>query len=139
MSEINYNRKLLDIGAIRKRCANAIKNTSVGKYLSIALDELQMMRDREESIRAGRAVSSNLLEIAAEQRDPAKWAAMMIIKGSNPQMTSGEAMNLIEGTLRHALELMMEEQKRQCNEQRAKIGQAFLDDFSSDRNQPNGT
>jgi hypothetical protein len=32
----------------------------------------------------------------------------MITKGGNPQMTVGEAMDLIEGTLRHALKLMQQ-------------------------------
>lgn len=121
---------MIDISAVRERCANAIRNTATGKHLGEALDELQMMRDREETIKAGRAVSSNLLEIAAEQRDPAKWAAMMITKGGNPQMTTGEAMELIEGTLRYALELMLDEQKRQCDETRAKLGEAFVRDFA---------
>lgn len=121
---------MIDIAAIRKKCGNAIRNTATGKYLDEALSELQMMRDREQTIKSGRAVSSNLLEIAAEQRDPAKWAAIMITKGGNPAMTCGEAMDLIEGTLRHALELMLDEQKRQCDEARANIGDAFVRDFA---------
>jgi len=120
---------MIDIPDIRKRCANSIRNTATGKYLDEALTELQMMRDREETIKAGRCVSSNLLEIAAEQRDPAKWAAMMITKGSNPQMTVDEAQDLIEGTLRHALRLMLDEQRRKCDEERAKLGEAFVQGF----------
>ena len=120
---------MLNIPEIRKRCANSIKNTATGKYLREALDELQMMRDREETFRAGHAVSSNLLEIAAEQRDPAKWAAMMLTKSFHPSMNVGEAMDLIEGTLRHALTLMLDEQKADCERQLAEIGTAFIDEM----------
>jgi hypothetical protein len=106
---------MLDIPDIRKRCAFAIQNTATGRYLGMALDELQMMRDREETMKAGRAVSSNMLEIAAESIDPAKWAAMMIVKGGNPQMSCGEAMDLIEGTIRHAMNM---ETQRRCSHAR---------------------
>ncbi len=99
----------IDIRAVRMRCANAIRNTAVGQYLDQALTELEALRDREETIKAGRCVSSCLIEIAAEQRDPAKWAAMMLTKGMSPQMTVGEAQDLVEGTLRHALQLMHEQ------------------------------
>lgn len=103
---------MIDIADLRKRHANAIANTATGMALGAALDELQMMRACEESIRRGRAVSTNLLEVSAENMEPAKWAAMMILKGTNPQMTTGEAMDLIEGTIRHALYLMLKDETR---------------------------
>jgi hypothetical protein len=38
----------LDIEDVRRRCAGAIKNTPTGKWLGLALDELDFMRDRYE-------------------------------------------------------------------------------------------
>lgn len=122
----------IDIPAVRKRCANAIRNTATGRYLEQALDELQGMRDREEAIKAGRCVSSNLIEIAMEQRDPAKWAALMISKPNSPLMTVGEAMYFVEGTLRHALALMLEAERRECDRRRAEIAEAFVDDMAAE-------
>jgi hypothetical protein len=61
-----------------------------------------------EKLRAGRSVSSTLLDVAAEHEDPALWAAMQIIKGGNAEMTQGEATELIVGTIRHAFGLMRE-------------------------------
>ena len=46
--------------------------------------------------------SETVLEMAAE-RDPAKWAAMQIIKGGRPDMTCGEAADLIERIVRQAI------------------------------------
>jgi len=100
--------KPLNIADIRKKHANAIKNTATGKALGRALDELQAMRDQLQAIRAGRCQSSNLLELVAEDRDPAKWAAMMLTKSMGGVTTVGEATDLIEGTLRHALRKMRE-------------------------------
>jgi len=122
----------IDIPAVRRKCANAIRNTATGRYLAEALDELQGMRDREETIRAGRCVSSNLIEITAEIRDPAKWAALMLNKPNSPLMTMGDAIDLIEGTLRHALALMLEAERRECDRRRAEIGDAFVDDMAAD-------
>ena len=119
---------MIDIANIRRRCCNAIRNTAMGKHLGEALDELQMMRDREATMKAGRAVSSNLIEIAAEQRDPAKWAALMLSKGGNPATSVGDAMDLVEGTLRHALELMLREQCRRCTKADEKGGSNEDDD-----------
>jgi len=38
----------IDIPDVRRRCAGAIKNTPVGKWLGQALDELEAMRERYE-------------------------------------------------------------------------------------------
>lgn len=46
--------------------------------------------------------SETVLEMAAE-RDPAKLAAMQIIKGGRPDMTCGEAADLIERIVRKAI------------------------------------
>lgn len=78
---------------------------------------------------AGRLISTNLIEIYAEQKDPAKWATMMLLRGGNPNMTGEEAAALIEGTLRHALELMLDAERRKCDEERAKAAQIFLDEM----------
>lgn len=48
-------------------------------------------------------LSENLVEIAAEIRDPATWAAMQIVKGGRPDMTGEEAFAMIEDVFRHAL------------------------------------
>ena len=122
----------IDIPKIRKRCANAIKNTATGRYLEQALDELQGMREREETIRVGRCVSSSLIEIAMEQRDPAKWAALMLSKPNSTLMTVGDAMDFVEGTLRHALALMLDAERRECDRRRAEIGEAFVEDMAAD-------
>lgn len=123
---------MLDIPKVRKQNANAIRNTTTGRWLGLALDELQAMRDREKTIRAGRCVSSNLIEVAAEQRDPAKWAALMLSKPNSPLMTVGDAMDFVEGTLRHALALMLEAERRECDRRRAEIGEAFVEGMAAD-------
>lgn len=51
--------------------------------------------------------STNLVEIMAEKNDPAKWAALQIIKGGRPDMTCGEAMDMIEVIVNRAIELAM--------------------------------
>ena len=49
--------------------------------------------------------STNLVEIMAEKTDPAKWAALQIIKDGRPDMTCGEAMDMIEAIVNRAIEL----------------------------------
>ena len=79
---------------------------------------------------AGRMISTNLIEIAMEQRDPAKWAAMMLIKGGNdPSLTCEDATALIEGTLRHALQLMLDAEREKCDRERHIAAQAFLEEM----------
>ena len=51
--------------------------------------------------------STNLVEIMAEKTDPAKWAALQIIKDGRPDMTCGEAMDMIEAIVNRAIELAM--------------------------------
>ena len=50
------------------------------------------------------AQSENLLEIGAEVLHPAKWAAMQLVKGGRPDMTAGEAFDMIEATVTRAIE-----------------------------------
>jgi hypothetical protein len=38
----------IDIPDIRRRCAGAIQNTPAGKWLGLALDELETLRERHE-------------------------------------------------------------------------------------------
>ena len=49
-------------------------------------------------------LSENLVEIAAEQLDPAKWATIQIIKGGrDPNMTAQQAADMIERVFGEAL------------------------------------
>lgn len=51
-------------------------------------------------------LSENLVEIAAEQLDPAKWATIQIIKGGrDPNMTAQQAAEMIERVFREALQM----------------------------------
>ncbi len=47
--------------------------------------------------------SDNMLEIGAEIRNPAKWAAMQIVKAGRPDMICGEAMDMIEEVVNRAI------------------------------------
>lgn len=55
--------------------------------------------------------NDNLLEAGAELRDPAKWAAMQIVKGGRRDMSGAEAFDLIESTVRRAIERVTEAAK----------------------------
>ena len=48
-------------------------------------------------------MSETLVEMAAEMTDPAKWLAMMLVKGGRPKMSAEEAFAMIEGLCRHAI------------------------------------
>lgn len=49
-------------------------------------------------------LSTNIVEMYAESKHPAKWAAMQIVKEGRPSMTCGEAMDMIERVVGEAIE-----------------------------------
>lgn len=51
--------------------------------------------------------SENIVEIYAESKHPAKWAAMQIVKAGRPTMTCGEAMDMIERVVNEAIQSAM--------------------------------
>ncbi len=48
-------------------------------------------------------LSTNLIEMATELRDPAKWAAIQIVKGGRHDMTTEQAFGMIEDICRQAI------------------------------------
>jgi len=50
-------------------------------------------------------LSTNLLEVFAEQSDPAKWAAIQIVKGGRNITTVAEAFAMIESIVAEAIEM----------------------------------
>jgi len=50
-------------------------------------------------------LSTNLLEVYAEQADPAKWAAIQIVKGGRDISTVAEAFAMIEKIVAEAIEM----------------------------------
>lgn len=73
-------------------------------------------------------LSTNLVEIAAEQLDPAGWATIQLLKGTRPDMTGAEAEELIRKVFRQALAMASAELLDACQ-----YVLRFLDEYDADR------
>lgn len=88
-----------DLELCKRRCANSMRNTAVGKWLARAINEIARLRAiiNPESV--------NGIEMILAAKDPAMWAAAKLLKADSPAKTSGEAVEAIRAVFSKALEL----------------------------------